>query len=575
LFYQKQYKSDIENYVNNQVVFYKKEILSSYNRAAEVLISKKQLLKKIHTEALKELQNNPDMDLMELKRELTQKFHLEDLELNIFLINRDYIIYKTTFAKDLGLNLGTMNDAKEFLDKTTKDSKIYISNFLSTDSLDMKYKFYATSLLKDGIYLETGIADNKLKSPVKYILEENKNTKNKIKIYTITEDDEKYVYSDMESGMNKMNKTESIKDRGIALKSDYKENNIIKSYLTHKTIAIQKGNIERVFVPFFDADMYSSIGWKNVVMQLDVDISSQVSGLKRYETIFFTSAIIIMLFLVFIFFLVQNNFTKPIEIILKSINKKEPVKDTDLLQKSDELGIVAKEYNTLVESLKREIVTNAQLLNENKRFIADTVHQIRTPLTNIMMNSDMVKLTAKDNASDEFIEQINSSINMLTNSYEDLSYIISHDSIIYTPVDLCMSDMLKGRISFFMTIAKVNHKVIVSNIEEGIRLKINQVELERLVDNNISNAVKYADTNTTITINLSQDKDTITLSFSSYAEAIKNSDKLFEKNYRENESKRGLGLGLNMVKSICEKYAVAYWVDYIDNQNIFVYEFKV
>ena len=32
----------------------------------------------------------------------------------------------------------------------------------------------------------------------------------------------------------------------------------------------------------------------------------------------------------------------------------------------------------------------------------------------------------------------------------------------------------------------------------------------------------------------------------------------FEKNYRENEAKRGLGLGLNMVKNICDKYKITY-----------------
>ena len=65
----------------------------------------------------------------------------------------------------------------------------------------------------------------------------------------------------------------------------------------------------------------------------------------------------------------------------------------------------------------------------------------------------------------------------------------------------------------------------------------------------------------------------MTLEFKTYGKPIKDTSKLFEKNYRENESKRGLGLGLNMVKGICEKYGISYFITYKDGQNIFTYRF--
>ena len=48
---------------------------------------------------------------------------------------------------------------------------------------------------------------------------------------------------------------------------------------------------------------------------------------------------------------------------------------------------------------------------------------------------------------------------------------------------------------------------------------------------------------------------------------------IFEKNYREEESKRGLGLGLNIVKNICDKYNILYVASYQNGQNIFTYTF--
>jgi signal transduction histidine kinase len=279
--------------------------------------------------------------------------------------------------------------------------------------------------------------------------------------------------------------------------------------------------------------------------------------------------------LFFVFLFIKRNFTDKIDIITKNIENKRLIDDKSISLSNDELSIIAKKYNTLFDSLNKEIEINKELLKENKRFIADTVHQIRTPLTNIMMNSEMIQRTLKNNKVSNFVNQIDASINMLTNSYEDLAYIISHEHIEYKPAKVSISNILKERVKFFTTISKVNYKEIVANIEEDIFITINQIELERLIDNNISNGIKYAFTNKPITINLTRKDDEVVLEFKTYGKPIANKDKLFEKNYRENESKRGLGLGLNMVKTICEKYDISYKVTYEDGQNIFVYIFKM
>jgi signal transduction histidine kinase len=95
-----------------------------------------------------------------------------------------------------------------------------------------------------------------------------------------------------------------------------------------------------------------------------------------------------------------------------------------------------------------------------------------------------------------------------------------------------------------------------------------------VIDNNISNAIKYATPNTTITISLTKEQTDIVLVFKSYGKKIQDPQRVFQKSYREDESKRGLGLGLNMVKNICEKYAVTYHLEYLSGENIFTYIFK-
>ena len=87
----------------------------------------------------------------------------------------------------------------------------------------------------------------------------------------------------------------------------------------------------------------------------------------------------------------------------------------------------------------------------------------------------MIKLYKKDDKLSIFVDQINASINMLNNSYEDLSYITTFDSMEYIPSSLSLSDSLKSRVRFFDTISKVNKKEIILNIDDNINFTINQM----------------------------------------------------------------------------------------------------
>lgn len=285
------------------------------------------------------------------------------------------------------------------------------------------------------------------------------------------------------------------------------------------------------------------------------------------------SFIAILVILSLIYFFISKFVSSNLSIFINHIqnNEESTLKNINIL----EIDFLQNNYNILRKKLINEIELNSNLLQENKRFIADTVHQIRTPLTNIMMNGEMVKKFQKDDSLSSFIDKIDSSVNMLSNSYEDLAYITTYDTIEYLAKNIDISFLLKNRIKFFSTISKVNKKEIESNIEDNIFIKINQIECERIIDNNISNAIKYATKNQLITINLFKNRDTVILEFKSFGNSIQNKHRVFEKNYRENEAKRGLGLGLNMVKNICDKYKITYDVAYIENQNIFTYTFLI
>ena len=572
--YQLQYKKDINKYIQNEISIHQKQILSSINMANIEFTKRKQIFYDIHSFALDILKNNINLDLKELQQILKDKFQLnENIGIEVYLIDKSYNIYKTTFPKDLGFNLSIAGDAKGYLDRTTIDGKVYVSEFVSTDSMNMEYKLYTYSKLIDDKFLELGFIDNRLTNNSVALIMENFNSNSKVTIYNVGKNDKEYYYYNMNFQNYYETKEEFFKSVKRYPLYQYNSDPILNVLKDNQQIIIDNGDIQTIYTNIFDDNMYKILGFENLIMKLDIDIADKKEFMQNYKNMFITSLIIVSILLIALYFFVKKYFTNPINIIRENLKNSQKVEDKSILSLNDELSDISKVYNILYDKLSKEINLNSNLLEENKRFIADTVHQIRIPLTNIMMNAEMVKKFQKDDSLSSFIDKIDASINMLSNSYEDLAYITTSDTIEYSPTKVNISLMLKNRIKFFSTISKVNRKEIKSNIEEDVFIYINQIELERIIDNNISNGIKYATKDEFITINLFKNTDTVILEFKTFGNPIQNNHKVFEKNYRENKAKRGLGLGLNMVKNICDKYKITYDVTYIDNQNIFTYTF--
>ena len=233
-----------------------------------------------------------------------------------------------------------------------------------------------------------------------------------------------------------------------------------------------------------------------------------------------------------------------------------------------------KELVSLYETLQAQVEKNQLLLKENKLFIADMVHQIRTPLSVIMINSSLIEMETKNQVS-FYVAQINSAINMLSNSYEDLNYLISSDTIEYKAIEINLTEFIHERIDFFEVISEANDKTIYTNIADDVKVTMNDTELERLIDNNLSNAIKHSYDKSEIEIVLEKNHSEIILKFISKGRGIKDIAKIFDKNYTESyQAKRNLGLGLHMVKNICDKNYINYSIHSKDETNIFTYVFN-
>jgi signal transduction histidine kinase len=110
-------------------------------------------------------------------------------------------------------------------------------------------------------------------------------------------------------------------------------------------------------------------------------------------------------------------------------------------------------------------------------------------------------------------------------------------------------------------------------ITPELKVTFNHTSLQRLIDNNISNARKYAKRNSSVTITLEMVNEQTVFSVTTYSEKIEDTTKIFEQYYREDSVKGGFGLGLSMVKEICDEAGVMIRVTSTDKLTTFTYTF--
>lgn len=112
------------------------------------------------------------------------------------------------------------------------------------------------------------------------------------------------------------------------------------------------------------------------------------------------------------------------------------------------------------------------------------------------------------------------------------------------------------------------------NIKENILINFNEIELYRIVDNNLSNAIKYSKNSSTINIILENKDNSINLIFKDEGVGIKDTTKIFQRYYRGDRITGGFGIGLSIVKNICDKNKIRIEVSSkINEGSIFTYIF--
>jgi len=188
-------------------------------------------------------------------------------------------------------------------------------------------------------------------------------------------------------------------------------------------------------------------------------------------------------------------------------------------------------------------------------FIRDATHEMNTPISVILTNIEMLKM--KDIESKE-LGRIEFSAKRLEKIFKDLAFVRLNHRQKKEISQINLKELLKERINIFQTLLE-NKNIEFDKKCEDVIINADKEDLIRLFDNLLSNAIKYSPQNEKVILSLKNGKFII-----SNKGKIENIEKITTKFYRENKNEGGFGLGLYIVKKICDYYGFKF---NIKNEN--------
>lgn len=220
---------------------------------------------------------------------------------------------------------------------------------------------------------------------------------------------------------------------------------------------------------------------------------------------------------------------------------------------------------------------------QQRQFVADASHELKTPLSVIMANAELLQNTG---SSPE--DRGKFSRNILTTSYQMRTLVENMlemarvdngtQSMHFAAVDF--SQLVTDAVLSFQLLYEERAMALQSSIQEDISLQGSEQHLYQVLDVLLDNALKYGTPQSTVQVKLEAGGRSCTLSVASAGDALSPEDlkNIFKRFYRVDKARTrngSYGLGLPIAESIVTAHRGRIWAQSKNGRNTFYVQLPV
>lgn len=329
---------------------------------------------------------------------------------------------------------------------------------------------------------------------------------------------------------------------------------------------LENTSVRQIQVPLYQNTKI--IGYMIIAMSLE----DAAMVLNNLFTILLLAYPFILLVLFFIARFIVGRSIKPISAIIETANiiTKDNLKSRITLPiNKDELYLLSGTINNLLDRVENAI-------EREKQFTSDASHELRTPLA--IIKGTLEVLIRKPRNQDEYKEKIDfciKEVNRLNHLVDELLLLARFEnqkqSLKLESVSLneiCRDIIARNSIS--ITEKKIN---CFTNFTEDFFVQIDSYLFSIVINNIVTNAIKYSLQGGEISFEISNSKNGTLLTISDHGIGIASKDleKIFDQFYRSKSTQtpeiKGTGLGLSIVKRICHLLEIKLEIQSKENEG--------
>lgn len=191
---------------------------------------------------------------------------------------------------------------------------------------------------------------------------------------------------------------------------------------------------------------------------------------------------------------------------------------------------------------------------KQKQFITNAGHEIKTPLTIIDANTEVIEMI---NGESEWTDSIKNQVKRLSSLTADLiSLSRMEEESRFVMNDFPISEVIEEESDVFKNMAEIKGKEMTVEIEKNINYKGDEKAIRQLASILLENAIKYTNDNGKIDVKLKKNGRKIQFSVYNTVRKITKEDteRMFERFYRADSSRNsetgGYGIGLSIASAI-------------------------
>lgn len=214
-------------------------------------------------------------------------------------------------------------------------------------------------------------------------------------------------------------------------------------------------------------------------------------------------------------------------------------------------------YFLAVYLAKRIVTPLEESYQKQKQFISDAGHELKTPVSVVSANAELLSREIGDNRWLSNIQYENERMGKLVGELLELTRT---ENVKPQTEYLDLSRLVAGGTLPFESVAFDNGLTLHSQIADGITVSGNSTQLSQLVSTLVDNAIQHSQNGKEVFVSLTQTRNVAVLSVINDGEPIPQEQMahLFERFYRVDEARNGegkhYGLGLAIAKAITEAH---------------------